>query len=309
MSKKRKPNADKMVAAIDRRDIELLRKLLAGGADQNAATNFSSSGNVTMLSYAAGCQFIEGVELLLKLGADPNISEVAGVTGEGGGATALHEAIIGDDIHAAEDDLAKRLKIVDLLLRAGAEPNAVRNKDELPLYFAARSGYLEICQRLIEGGAWVQNLPAGYMPPLFGAAYGFGHPEAQYEKIVNLLIEHGAPIDGETAWGATALMGAAFRASESLVNLFLERGANANRQAKDDGRTPLICAALYFRWDAFDEERQQRALRIVKRLLEAGADPTVRNNKGESALDIASRGKSPLVADYIRNVSRNKLGQ
>jgi ankyrin repeat protein len=295
MKKQKKPNADQMIAAINRRDIELLRKLLADGADPNTVKDFISPHNVTMLSYAAGCQFLEGVELLLQSGADINIVTTPGVTGEGGGGTALHEAINGADIRTSADDVPKRLKIVDLLLSSGADPNAICDKNRLPLYGAACSGYFEICQRLIEAGALVENLPEGCISPLFGVVYNC--PEAHNrEMVVNLLIQ--------TDCDTTPLMAAAYRGRESLVNLFLERGANVNRQAKCDGRTPLICAALYFRWDADDEERQQTTLRIVKRLLESGADPQARNNKDESAFDIASHGKSSLVADYIKSFSK-----
>lgn len=302
MSKKKKPNSHQLITAVNRRDVNLLQRYLADGADINMVLNFAD-GNIALLNYAAGCQFLEGVRLLLKQGADPNRGASSEAGQEGLGATALQEVINGDDTHVVEGDQEKRYEIVDMLLRAGADISAVAGVDSL--YGAACRGFFKICKRLIEAGAWVKKVPEGCMPPLFGAVYNCMEPENR-DNVVNLLIERGAAIDAETPWGATPLMAAARRAVENLVNLFLERGADPNRQTKNNGRTPLIDAALYFRYDAFDEQRQQRALSVVKRLLKAGANPDIRNKEGESAFDIALLGKSSLVADYIKNCTGNR---
>ena len=291
MNKKRKPNYQQLIAAINRRDIELLQKHLADGADVNSILRFST-GHSTLLGYAAGCQFLDAVKLLLKLGADPNKTATSE---EGVRPTALVEAIEGDDTKVLEQDLEKKYQIIDALLSAGADVNA----DYETLYCAARRGYFDICKRLIQVGARVKDLPPGCMPALFGAVYNCTEAEER-DKIVNLLIEHGAAIDAETPSGASPLLAAAWRGIENLVNLFLDLGADPNRQTRNHGETALTYAAHYFKYDAFEETRQQRALRVVKRLLEAGADPAVRNKEGESAFDIASGGKSSLVADYIK---------
>src|SRR5439155_869105 len=104
------------------------------------------------------------------------------------------------------------------------------------------------------------------------------------------------------------LMSAISTASEPLIDLLLSRGADVNHRAKD-GRTALICAAQYVQFHAKRPEQHELALRIVKRLLEAGADPAVQigenifpaTEPGDTAADIAARGESPLVAEYIRN--------
>jgi len=296
MKKKKKPNAEQMVAAINRRDIESLRKLLGDGADPNTPVRDDYHGERPILQFAAGGQFPDGVEALLKAGADPNAPMTGGL-GAKPGRTALHAAIgEGED----------RLKIVDMLLRAGANPNAVnQNRDETPLCDAASGGYYENVQRLIEAGATFKTWPSGCIPPLVGAAGGVPAHSAEegrkQERVAKLLLDLGAPVDGETADGVTSLMAASIRGSERLVDLLLDHGADANHRSQD-GRTPLICAADYAAWAAAEDE-YELALRIVKRLLDAGADPAARNEKGESAYDIAARSRGPVAAEYLRSLS------
>ena len=220
------------------------------------------------------------------------------------------DAITGSDTRSGPDTMKRsteedRLKIIDLLLKAGADPNAVDQGDRLPLYYAASSGYYEIVHRLIEAGATFKTWPAGCMPPLFGVVVNVpphGVIEGRnHERVAKLLLELGAPVDGETANGMTALMGAAIPGSERLIDLLLDHGADVNHRSQDK-RSPLICAAGYAEWAAAEDE-YQLALRIVKRLLDAGADPYARNGKGESAYDIAARSRGPLAAEYLKRFS------
>ena len=284
---KKKPNAQQIYQAIRRRDVELLRKLLAEGADPKACVRDAYHGNTPVLLHAASFQFLEGVKLLLDAGADPNAA-MSGGDGAQGGQTALHHAI-GDE----------GLAIVDLLLKAGANPNSVdENRAHTPLSSAASDGYYEVAQRLIEAGATFITLPPGCVPPLVAAcvdvpAHGVEEGRKQ-ESIAQLLLDSGAPVDGQTASGLTALMAAAIKGSERLINLLLEHGANVNHRSHN-GRTPLICAAEYARW-AVAEDKYQLAFRIVKRMLEAGADPKAQNEEGETALDIAA----PVKARWLQ---------
>jgi len=287
MTKKRKPSAQQMVAAINRHNIESLRHLLAEGADPNAHVHDEYHGNIPALVCAAGVQFLGGVKILLGAGADPNATTSGGL-GARHGSTALHAAISGSDNRSYKDPNRSteedRFKIIDILLKAGANPNAVDQGVSLPLTEAARNGQFEICQRFIEAGATFDTWPPGCDPPLAGAAHVPPHGVEEgrkQERIAKFLLDLGAPVDGETSGGVTSLMIAASCGSERLIHLFLGHGADVNHRSKD-GRTPLICAALYAQ-DTFAQDEHELALRIVKRLLDAGAAPSARNNKGESA--------------------------
>jgi ankyrin repeat protein len=287
---KKKPNAQQVYTAIRRRDIDMLRKLLSEGADPNACVRDEYHGDTPVILHAASFRFPEGVKLLLDAGADPN-AQMSGGQGAKGGQTALHHAICDEG-----------LPVVETLLKAGANPNAVdKNRDYTPLCNAASGGHHEIVQRLIAAGATFKTWPPGCVPPLIVAAgvplHGVEEGRKQ-ERIAEWLLAQDAPVDGETAQGATALMVAALKGSERLINLFLDHGADVNHRSRD-GRTPLICAAFYAEWTSADDEHQL-ALRIVQRLLDAGADPNARTDNGETAYDIAARSKSSLSAECIK---------
>lgn len=300
MKEKKKPNVQQMVAAINRRDIESVRKMLADGADPNARVRDDYHGERPILQFAVGSKFTEAVEALLKAGADANAAMTGGL-GARGGVTALHSAIWGTTGKGSEED---RLKIVDMLLKAGANPNAVnQNGDNTPLHDAASGGFYEIVQRLIEGGATFKTWPTGGSPPLT-AVVNFGNaPEGQkQERVAELLLELGAPVDGETATGLTALMTAATGGSDNLISLYLNHGADVSHRARD-GRTPLHCAAVYAR-DAATERQRELALRILQRLVGAGADPKAKNADGETAYDIACRFRTSPASEYLKQFSK-----
>jgi len=313
MNKKKKPNAQQLYAAIRKHNIESLRKLLGEGADPNACVHDDYHGDIPVLLCAAGILFAEGVESLLKAGANPNAAMTGG-KGARGGATALHNAISGGDTRPGSDTKrsteSDRQRIVDMLLKAGADLHAIDAGERIPLQCASRSGRLEICKQLIKAGASVKDWPDGCTPPLIGAAFGVpphSVPEGEeYEDVARLLLEHGAPVDGENIRGVTALMAAAKQGSHRLVDVFLENGANVNHQAKD-GSTPLLFAAEYARWAMADDEHQL-ALKITKRLIDAGANLDVKSAEGESAYDIASsnRGSGQLTAEYLKKLTSSR---
>jgi len=107
---------------------------------------------------------------------------------------------------------------------------------------------------------------------------------------------------------------------EAELTRLIERGGNVNWHNPDDsGRTALICASIYGREGCvrllleakaievnaknnYDQTALHYAahdgyLAIAKRLLEGGADVTLRDKYGETAIDLARKqGKSEVVA-------------
>ena len=194
----------------------------------------------------------------------------------------LHEA-------AARGDIAA----VDACLAQGANPNRLDGIGAPALLGAAKFGHLNVIGRLIRAGAQV-DLPSsmdGFTPLMAAAA------EHQVDAV-RLLLDHGAVVSARNAVdGTTALHWAVYasrpeeihsyrtisgphetiyvaRKDAPLVDLLLARGAPVN-VAEKDGETPLHRAVMF------------GALPATTALLAAGADPTLRDREGQTALDLA----------------------
>lgn len=105
---------------------ETVRLLLRNKAD----VNLYSSGNFSSLMDAAISGEYDIAEQLIKAGIDVNLHNTGMGTEESadGGATAL--------MYASSCEAADALRIIDLLLKSGAEVNAVDSRGRTPLIYA-----------------------------------------------------------------------------------------------------------------------------------------------------------------------------
>lgn len=119
-------------------------------------------------------------------------------------------------------------------------------------------GHWQLSEFLIEQGADVNSpLPETAETPLHAAIC---KPEARFERIVRILLDHGADPNRPTISGApsegfmrdvrtrgeTPLHRAAAFGSEALIQMLLDAGAN--REARDaNGDSPLTWASWYLR--------------------------------------------------------------
>lgn len=151
---------------------------------------------------------------------------------------------------------------------------------------------LELAKLLITLGASATARDPG---SLFGGPLNHGNPGAAaitsaadygHPEFVALLLDHGASIETNSPWnGFTALMNAAkgcynHKKNEYLdtLKLLLARGANVNAQNNSSKQTALMLAAYY---------AQPKKVRL---LLEAGADITLRDERGDTAMKMVSPG-------------------
>lgn len=122
-------------------------------------------------------------------------------------------------------------------------------------------------------------VPPGYVDEWW-AIYRqrFELKHAQYQQIMEALLEHGADVNGADDEGRTALHYAVWRLEKETVSRLLESGADVN--AVDNiGQTALHWAASYGHSE------------IVMTLLSNGADVNARDNRGKTALiNAASEG-------------------
>ena len=97
-------------------------------------------------------------------------------------------------------------------------------------------------------------------------------------RVVRLLIKHGADVNIRLREGETLLHFAAHLLRKDLASALLRAGCNPNA-ANDAGQTAL--SKVLF---AFNPKAD-----LVGILLEHGADPTMKQPSGESALELADR--------------------
>jgi ankyrin repeat protein len=229
-----------------------MRLLLKNGADPN----LSNDANATALMWAA--DDAEKTRLLLEAGADANARS-------DDGRTAL---MVAAGRHGSS-------AVVKLLLDHHADPSAKSPYifgERTPLSEAAYVGDGDAVQMLIERGADMKQ--AGYLAIYYAAKSGCS-------KCFDLLAKSA---DRETL-SATAAMVAPPLGDASGIKLLLDRGADPN--AKDQDGNPLLVLAAAS--DGLPVE-------TIRALLDRGADVNAKNAEGKTALEFArQRGATPVV--------------
>ncbi|MBX5461848.1 MAG: ankyrin repeat domain-containing protein [Steroidobacteraceae bacterium] len=263
------------------------------------------SGGFTPLLYAARKGCVECAKILVKAGADKDLTDPDGVTPlllatlnfnfdvaaflvEAGANVNKWDTWGRSPLYAAVDmntlptggradrpslDKTTSLQLIEMLLKAGANPNL-----QLKLFPPYRS--------LRDDRGADTMLTVGTTPLIRAARAGD-------VAAMRLLLAHGANVELTTARGITPLMAAAgngaskidtrgrYRTEEQAieaVKLLLAAGANVN--ARDEsGQTALHGAA---RWGWND---------LVKTLVAANVDLNAKDAQGRTAADIA-RGSS-----------------
>jgi len=122
--------------------------------------------------------------------------------------------------------------------------------------------------------------------PLMLAAYN-GHTET-----IQILLNAGADITLRDSNGRTALMFASTGPFPASVRLLLENGAEINAADSVENFTPLMFAA------------SEGLSPIVDILLDAGADPSMKDVDGDTAADFAKQRGFPALAAKLDSLSK-----
>ena len=172
---------------------------------------------------------------------------------------------------------------VKVILSAGANINAFDSAHDTALMYAIKSGHQSTIFALLDAGAdpTINDLAGG--STLLQAATYLDDPE-----VVRLLIRRGVPLDGASDQiHETPLMAASCFGRIHTVQILLDAHVQVNAQSTE-GLTALTEAAIGNQAD------------ILKLLLAAGADPSIRDGSGKTALDYAVQQAHPSAIALLQ---------
>ena len=255
-----------LVFAARQGDIASVEVLLEHGAEVNGQTE----GGWTALLAAVQNRNYKLAQLLLEHGADPKIQNK-------GGWSPLYLAtdnrnIEGGDYPTRKADM-DHLAIIELLIERGADVNTRMHSSTetrtifthqwlyedgaTPFLRAAQSSDIELMRVLLEHGADPKLATDDGTTPLMVAS-GIGWVEGvTYEwsraanvQTVEMLLDLGIDVDARNAEGRTALMGAAHKGRNEIVQLLVDRGADL--ATRDIGSRDTIHRLAGVSWRAID---------------------------------------------------------
>jgi uncharacterized protein len=281
-------------------NVELGKVLLTAGANVNEAGPTGASA----LAIAAHSGNTAFASFLLEHGADPNAA--------GAGFTPMHAAVLRSDVALVKALLDKGADPNAELTKG--TPTRYESHDyylnggfvgATPYWLAARYGEAEIMKVLAARGADPKHLTKDGTSPILTAVSAkspgqigdvidrrgrmdtptefAARPKGEDEQVTLavalLACEAGVDPNLPNMKGNVALIEAATRGYESVVQMLLARGANVNATNKN-GDTALHLAAQ----SGYDS--------IIRLLVAKGADIDIKNRKGQTALAMTSTSAS-----------------
>jgi ankyrin repeat protein len=300
-----------IAAAFDDRTGATLAALLDAGADPRAAGPM----DLTLLHGAAMTGNRRAVVLLARAGADleartSDTPASDSVPPEMLGATPLFQAVAGGWPAAASALIAlgadtgvanaQGITLTELAAQQGYEipdrPSAVRDTvEELTMELESAITYpgvsVEEIAVLLRVGAQ-PNRTATVVYPALTTLIASPAEGLDVSRAAELLIDGGADLAAPGQEGRSALHWAAAVGNLEVARLLIDRGAPLDAQVErgfsEAGNTALMLAV------------RSRNLDVAELLLDAGADRTLRNEGGDTALDLADEADRVAVEALFR---------
>jgi ankyrin repeat protein len=279
-----------LYAARDGR-LAAAERLVAAGA----SLELPDANGISPLLMAALNNKLDVARLLVAKGANVNADDFWGRTPLWAAVEYRNLDMNNVEVDAPKDngvDRAPILVFIKELIDAGADVNArtrelpparrwlyslndvswVDFTGQTPFLRAALSGDTATMRLLVQRGA-DPNLPtlAGTTPLMAAAGVNWVVAQTYTESpqalidAVNLCLELGADVNATNSMGLTALLGAANRGSNDLIELLVKRGARLDIKDKE-GRTPLRWAEGVF-LAAVGAERKPATIALLERLI------------------------------------------
>ncbi len=289
------PSDNAIVKAIKAGDTEAL---LSRRKKKKKALNASTEAGLTPIILAIQLGLENMVEILLDMGASPEVRDVKEETPLTTAIEYTYPSIVGmlldhgADANAKEADGSTPLIhaiilelpfVVDMLLEHGADVNCTGAEGEgPPLHEAIELGSLEILEIILKRKPIIDAVHNGDSPLI--AAYGF-------PSFVKLLLEAGANANFRSRDpGMSPLLQAAIREKEDIVQILLQHGATI--EAHDRNK----CTALLY-------ATRRCNIAACRILLDAGAQPNTYDSEGITPLMSAAEAGS---VDIVRLLLKRK---
>ena len=207
------------------------------------------------------------------------------------------------------------VKIIEALLKAGAQVNQTDKYGVTPLYIAAQNGHTAVIEVLIKAGALVNQPNNEGTTPLWWAA------QRGYTAMVEVLVRAGALVNQPENEGTTPLWIATQNGHIAIIEALIKAGALVN-QACNDGTTPLHKAVIERHIGAIDvlikasaqvnqtDKNDNTPLHMaayndntaaIEALVKAGAQVNQTNKSGETPLLMAAYyGHIPAIEALVK---------
>jgi len=278
-----------LFAARDGR-LEAAKLLVEAKAD----VNLPDVNSISPLVMAITNNHVDVAKFLLEHGADPKAADLWGRTPLWTAVDIRNLELGRSGEQRAGDqkvDRAAALELIKMLAGRGVDVN-VRTKEippvkryvmslgdlswvdftgQTPFLRAALSGDVTVMRLLLEHGA-DPNIPTNSSTSALQAAAGvnwvvgqtYTESKASLMEAVNLCIEKGGDINAKNSMGLTAVMGAANRGSDDILEFLVKQGAKLD--VKDnEGRTPTDWAKGVFLATNAPEEKPS-TIALIKKL-------------------------------------------
>ncbi|CAH2284948.1 ankyrin repeat domain-containing 29 [Pelobates cultripes] len=293
--RKETPLANAAFWAARKGNLALLQLLLNSGRVDVDCKDSTGASALMVASYAGHMDCVR--ELVLQ-GADINLQRESGSTALFFAAQQGHNDIVrflfefGASTEFTTQDGGSALlaasqyghyRAVETLLKNGANIHDQLCDGATSLFLAAQGGYVDVVRLLLTSGARANQPRQDGTTPLWIAAQ-VGHSE-----VVRVLLLRGADRDAARIDGTTALFKAATKGFSEVIEELLKFSPSLN--ILKNGSSVLHAAVL------------SGNLRSVRLLLEAGADPMLKNKVNELPADLT---KNERILRLLRN--KDKLG-
>ncbi|XP_046942839.1 ankyrin repeat domain-containing protein 29 [Lynx rufus] len=270
---KETPLANAAFWAARRGNLALLRLLLNSG---RVDVDCRDSHGTTLLMVASYAGHIDCVRELVLQGADINLQRESGTTALFFAAQQGHNDVVrflfgfGASTECRTKDGGTALlaasqyghmQVVETLLKHGANIHDQLYDGATALFLAAQGGYLDVIRLLLSSGAKVNQPRQDGTAPLWIASQ-MGHSE-----VVRVMLLRGADRDAARNDGTTALLKAANKGYNDVIKELLKFSPTLG--ILKNGTSALHAAVL------------SGNIKTVALLLEAGADPALRNKANE----------------------------